>query len=257
MPPWTTQCVTTKTSGCDAALPTIRLSVREVAYELRRSERARNVRLKVNASVGLVVVVPHDYDARRVPPLLRENAGWICRQLAYFEVVPAWKPEGEPQDGQTLLYEGRPRTLRVTSASDGARWSKVAPSGETICLAVHRRDEGRRRQVLERWFRARARERIETELTALSAGRGPGYGRLYVMDQRTRWGGCSGLGNLSFNWRLVMAPPEVLRYVVAHELAHLREPKHSPRFWLIVRGMAGDVEGPRRWLREHGEELRV
>ena len=95
------------------------------------------------------------------------------------------------------------------------------------------------------------------ELAALSAGRGLGYGRIYVMDQRTRWGGCSRLANLSFNWRLVMAPPEVLRYVVAHELAHLREGKHSPRFWLTVTGMVGDTERPRRWLREHGGELRL
>lgn len=238
-------------------MPNINLCGRDVAYELRRSDRARNVRLRVDGKAGLVVVVPRDHDARRVPPILREKAEWICRQLAHFETAPAWEPEGEPRDGQSILLEGRPTTLGLVRASGAERHSKVLSSDGMLSLVLHSRDEGRARSVLERWLRARARDRIETELASLSAHRDLKYGRVYVMDQRTRWGGCSRRGNLSFNWRLIMAPPEVLRYVVAHELAHLRERKHSPRFWLMVTAMVGDIEGPRRWLREHGGELRL
>ena len=134
----------------------IHLSGRDIRYELRRSDRAKNVRLKVNAAEGLVVVVPRNYDARGVPALLREKAGWVARQLAYFEGAPTWKPEGELQDGGALLYEGQPLTLRLTATDDGARWSTVTLLGETIHLALHRRDQGRGRLVLERWLRARA-----------------------------------------------------------------------------------------------------
>lgn len=72
----------------------------------------------------------------------------------------------------------------------------------------------------------------------------------YVMGQRTRWGGCSGRRNLSFNWRLVMAPPAVLDYVVVHELAHLAEPSHSTKFWLLVRSHCPRFEEHREWLRD-------
>ncbi len=228
-----------------------------MSYELRRSDRARNVRLKVSAEEGLLVVMPHDYDPERVPPILREKAEWICRQLAYFASAPAWKPEGELGDGQTVLFEGRSLILRVKAAPEGARWSTVALSADTLSLSLHDRDRQAARRVLERWYRREARRRIEACMADLGGKSGIPSARVYVMDQRTRWGGCSRLGNLSFNWRLMMAPPEVLRYVVAHELAHLRERRHSPRFWLIVTGMVGDVEGPRRWLREHGGELRL
>ena len=82
-------------------------------------------------------------------------------------------------------------------------------------------------------------------------------GRLYVMGQRTKWGGCSRRRNLSFNWRLVMAPPEVLDYIVVHELVHLIEPYHSKKFWLIVRSRCPRFETYKRWLRENEDRLGI
>jgi predicted metal-dependent hydrolase len=80
-------------------------------------------------------------------------------------------------------------------------------------------------------------------------------GRLYVMGQRTKWGNCSRLGNLSFNWRLVMTPPEVIDYIVVHELAHLIEPSHSQRFWLVVQSHCPQFERHKAWLRDNQERL--
>ncbi|MEN6332902.1 MAG: SprT family zinc-dependent metalloprotease [Phycisphaerales bacterium] len=233
-------------------MPTVRLGECDVAYEVRRSSRARNVRLKVNAADGLVVVIPEAYDVTTVPDMLVGRRGWIEKQLAYFRTAPAWEPEAEPNDGQTILFRGDPHLLSVCAATAGQR-SSVSLERHSIQIHLPPQDKGL--AVLTRWLRQQARSQIEGELRVLAQGRE--YGRLYVMDQRTRWGSCSGKNNLSFNWRLVMAPPEVLRYVVAHEIAHLTERKHSPRFWLVVRGLVGDVEGPRRWLREHGGKLRL
>lgn len=233
-------------------MPLVRLGDHDVEYEVRRSGRAKNVRLKVNAADGLVVVVPEAYDATTLPSLLVGRRGWIEKQLAYFRTAPAWEPEAEPNDGQTILFQGDRHALSITEAGVGQR-STVSLDGRQVQMRLHPRDQGL--AVLTRWLRQQARSRIEAELDALARGRE--HGRVYVMDQKTRWGSCSGRGNLSFNWRLVMAPPEVLRYVVAHELAHLAERKHSPRFWLVVRGMVGDVDGPRRWLRENGGKLRL
>jgi predicted metal-dependent hydrolase len=106
-------------------------------------------------------------------------------------------------------------------------------------------------------MREQARERIEDRLQALSGEHGFAYGRIFIRDQRTRWGSCSRRGNLSFSWRLVMAPPYVLEYVVAHELAHLRVWNHNRRFWVLLQGLVGDPEPARAWLRHHGGSLRL
>ncbi|MCE5216044.1 M48 family metallopeptidase [bacterium] len=233
-------------------MPVVRLGGHDVKYEVRRSNRARNVRLKVNATEGLVVVIPEAYDADLLPDLLVGKRTWIERQLAYFRSAPVWRPEGEPQDGQTILYRGTLHALSIVHPEEGER-RRVSMSGQSIQLRLRAGDAGL--PLLNRWLRQQARRHIEAELEALCGERE--RGRVYIMDQRTRWGSCSRQGNLSFNWRLVMAPPEVLTYVVAHEVAHLAERKHSQRFWLIVRGMVGDVEGPRRWLRENGGKLRL
>lgn len=81
------------------------------------------------------------------------------------------------------------------------------------------------------------------------------YGRIAIREQKTRWGSCSSKGNLNFNWRLIFAPPEVLDYVVVHELAHRREMNHSKAFYNIVESVLPDYKKSRRWLRENGESL--
>jgi predicted metal-dependent hydrolase len=81
------------------------------------------------------------------------------------------------------------------------------------------------------------------------------FGRIYIMDQRTKWANCSRLRNLSFSWRIIMAPESVLRYLVAHEVVHLAVPDHSQRFWLTVQGICSDAEQSRQWLVANGVRL--
>jgi predicted metal-dependent hydrolase len=122
---------------------------------------------------------------------------------------------------------------------------------------LHQRDLDRAREILERWMRQQARDRIEDKLRAISVANGFLYGRVFIRDQRTLWGSCSRRGNLSFSWRLVMAPPQALEYVVAHELAHLKELNHSRRFWMLLQSLVGDPQLARAWLRQHGGSLRL
>jgi hypothetical protein len=110
-------------------------------------------------------------------------------------------------------------------------------------------------RVSEVEARAAARELVTMVLDDEAPALGVRYGRVQIRDQRTRWGSCSASGTLSFNWRLVLAPFEVLDYVVVHELCHLREPNHSRRFWKLVEQRRPDWRAQRDWLHEHGPEL--
>jgi predicted metal-dependent hydrolase len=109
--------------------------------------------------------------------------------------------------------------------------------------------------VSERDARSAARELVTMLADEEADALGVSYTRIEIRDQRTRWGSCSSRGTLSFNWRLVLAPFDVLDYVVVHELCHLREPNHSPRFWRLVAERRPGWREQRAWLREHGPEL--
>jgi predicted metal-dependent hydrolase len=112
-----------------------------------------------------------------------------------------------------------------------------------------------RRAVSEREARSAARELVQMAIDDEAAALGVSYRRIEIRDQRTRWGSCSPRGTLSFNWRLVLAPFEVLDYVVVHELCHLLEPNHSQRFWRLVASRRPGWRRQRNWLRDHGAEL--
>ena len=105
---------------------------------------------------------------------------------------------------------------------------------------------------LEKLYREKAREQIEKRAAHFAALMGVDYGRIAIRGQKRRWGSCSGAGNLNFNWKLALMPPEILDYVVVHELAHRKEMNHSPRFWAEVEKILPDYKERRKWLKENG-----
>lgn len=110
---------------------------------------------------------------------------------------------------------------------------------------------------LELWLRREARQAIQAHLHAITARLGQRPRKVYVMGQRTKWGNCSSRRNLSFNWRLILAPDYVLRYLVTHEAVHLVVPDHSSKFWLMVQSLCSDTERARQWLCRHQGQLHV
>jgi len=183
--------------------------------------------------------------------ILEKKASWIKRQFAtagHSEQVvrrPALK------DGSSLTYMGEDHRLRVLV--DGGCVPKIKLSGGEIVAQVPDGDPATLRDALEAWYRKMARKVITDRVARYSNGRE--VGRVLIKDQKTRWGSCSSRGNLSFNWRLVMAPPAVLDYLVVHELTHLEHPDHSKRFWAKISKRCPGYEEREAWLKEHGRGL--
>lgn len=109
--------------------------------------------------------------------------------------------------------------------------------------------------ALEKALREKARDRITERAAYFGEIMGVDYGRIAIRSAKTRWGSCSGKGNLNFHWKLILMPPEILDYVVVHELAHRLEMNHSPRFWVQVEKVLPDYRRRRLWLKEHGAEV--
>jgi len=218
-----------------------------VTYEVRRSDRARRSRIDVDLR-GVRVVVPA---GARVDPerLLAEHAEWVVDAQARYEERREQVPARRFEDGATFPFRGEPHEVVVE------RRSKSVVDDSALRLARHHVEGTSVKRALECLYRRKAREAFEREATRHAARMGVEFERIEVRNQRTRWGSCSSKGTLSLNWRLVLGPPEVLEYVVVHELAHLVEPNHSDAFWAVLAAQLPDYADRRAWLRENRLEL--
>jgi hypothetical protein len=226
-------------------------------YIVRRSDRARRSRLTVTGSGEVVVVLPLRAPLAEAARLVERHDAWLARHVGRLQAERA-RLEARPalDAGRVLDVEGRP--LRVSRLEDPvlpARGS-VRLVGDQLVVRVGR-DGRSTAALLERWLRVRARRAIALQVAARSVELAVRPGRISIRDQSSRWASASPSGALSFSWRLILAPPEVLDAVVVHELAHLRVRGHSRAFWELVERHAPQTPAARRWLRAHAREVRA
>jgi predicted metal-dependent hydrolase len=212
-----------------------------IPYTVRRSARARRVRVNVHAHTGVEVVLPQDAPERAAAAAVSELRPWIERRLREARDVldrVAARAGTVPYLDASLELVAQPGRERVHR--DGERL--LVPAGDS-------------RPALERFYRRAARAEIAPRLDRATHAAGSSYSGLDIRGQRTRWASCSANGRMSFNWRLLLAPERVLEYVVWHEVCHLEILDHSPRFWALVARRWPGYQHDRAWLRQHGATL--
>jgi hypothetical protein len=210
-------------------------------YRIRRSDRARSVRVSVDGAGEVEVILPRRAPERHAADAVRQLAPWIERRrraVARANAEIARAPGTVPYLGQALVLRPEPGRTRVHRRGDVL----LVPPGDP-------------REALERWYRRRARAEIAPRLDAATARAGTRYAGLTIRGQRTRWASCSSKGAMSFNWRLLLAPPAVLDYVVEHEVCHLELMDHSPRFWRLLAARVPDWRARSAWLKRYGSTL--
>lgn len=233
----------------------IQLGGRRVDYRVVRSRAARKLRLRVGPD-GVEVVQPVARDGEDVSAFLERNEAWILDQLERVQRLRSVRRQAQRRSGE-MLFRGEPTRLRIETTGARGRGNAVRYVAGEIVI---RRGSGSRTPVaksLQNWLRKQARAEIERQLFVVTARLRQSFGRLYVMGQRTKWGNCSAERNLSFNWRLILAPDFVLRYLVTHEAVHLAVPDHSAKFWLTVQSLCRETERAKQWLCRHQAQLTV
>jgi predicted metal-dependent hydrolase len=233
----------------------IRLGGRRIDYRVVRSKTARKLRVRVGPS-GVEVVQPALRNGEEVRAFLDRNGAWILDQLNRTERLRGVRRPTQRRAGE-ILFRGEPTRLRIETTNSRVRGNTVEQNDGEIVI---RRGGGSRTPVarsLENWLRKQARAEIEQQLSAITTRLRQEPGRLYVMGQRTKWGNCASTRNLSFNWRLILAPEFVLRYLVTHEAVHLAIPDHSAKFWLTVQSLCQETERAKQWLCSRGSDLAV
>jgi predicted metal-dependent hydrolase len=218
------------------------LGGREVEVTVRRSAQARRLSLRLDPAAGPVLVLPAGARLAEAERFLLHHRLWLAERLARLPARIALVP------GAQVPLGGEVHEIRHVPAARRGVW---AESGQ---LHVSGRLEHVPRRALD-FLKAEAKRLVTPQAFALSAQLGRTPLRVTVRDTRSRWGSCSSRGDLSFSWRLVLAPPWVLGYVVAHEVAHLAEMNHSPAFWRVVAELAGDPAPAKAWLKAHGAGL--
>jgi predicted metal-dependent hydrolase len=224
-----------------------------VPYRIRRSERARHARIVVDAG-GVEVVVPTRFPLQRVEPFVQEKRPWIERTLRRMRESEQEYPPARLLDGGEVPYLGERLALAVRTEPGRVR-AHVARRGDELRVSLG--PDTVLLVALESWYRRRAIKEIAPRLDAAVALAGRGYDRLQIRGQRTRWASCSTSGTMSFNWRLLLAPDEILDYVIDHEVAHLDVQDHSDRFWDLLASRCPAWREHERWLRRHGHALRL
>ncbi len=222
------------------------------AYTLRESPRVKHVRLKVTPQRGLEVVVPIGYDPRRIPGLLNRKKAWVRTALdraeavrKFFEPQPRWRLPAQ------VHLRAIGRVVHVEVKERGVPWVAVRETGpEAIEISGCISDGRTCRLALARWLTSQVREYLSPRLQILSAKTGLKYQRIFVKQQKTRWGSCSKDRNISLNLKLLFLPPELVDYVLIHELCHIAELNHSKRFWATVEKHCPDYRKMDAQLRE-------
>lgn len=235
----------------------IRLSLGTVRYRVRRSSRARKLSLRFHPADGFEVVLPQRTPLREVEPFLRSMEGWIAQVLAkQRRTLPAAPIPLGLNDGAVVPFLDTRPTLRIEGvAGDGRSTIQLDNHGGVLQARIALDNPVAIEELVESWYRYAARTLLPEHVDCYAAELGVQRGRIAIKDTRSRWGSCSSKGNLNFSWRLLLAPEAVMRYVVAHEVAHLMELNHSPRFWATVARLDPHYAQHRAWLQRHGQWL--
>jgi len=231
---------------------TVILGGREVPYKVRPSRKARGVSLRIVEAGSVEVVVPARAALVFPETVIARHAAWVLRT---FDRLSGGSGKSAPPltAGSRITFLGMDRTIRVVR--EDRRRPAIALAGAEIAVRLSATSGDDIRPLLARWIRRQAERLIPARVNELSAPWGLAYTRVAVRDQRTRWGSCSRKGTLSFNWRLLILPPDVADYLIYHELAHLRHMNHSARFWQLVQTMCPSFRDAERWLRRNGRSV--
>lgn len=209
---------------------------RQLDYEIRLSTKAKNVRLKITVRDGMTVIVPKGLSEQQVVELVTGKRDWIAARLTQFDEV------------RHLLGQAktaRPQAFDLPALAESWVVEYQQTQGQTVAARTDRTgrvivygmvdDDDHCKAALRRWLARRAKENLGSWLDAISAETTLRFNRLTIKSQRTRWGSCSTHGVISLNCKLLFLRPELVRYVMLHELCHTLERNHTSRFWSYLR----------------------
>lgn len=229
----------------------------KIEYQLIWSSR-KTVGISIDPEHGVVVRAPKYLGEKRVTELVQEKSLWIAEKWNDMEKQRMQKPNHHYEEGDKFLYMGKSFSLRIERDTAFKTCSTVLQEGEIKVFIPVKYEEADReiiKKSLELWYRREALDYLNKRIRYFSSYVSVCPKAVIVKEQKRRWGSCSSEGILRFNWRCIMAPPEIIDYVVVHEMCHLEQMNHGEKFWEMVKGIIPHYLERKQWLKQYGHTL--
>ena len=224
----------------------------EFPVEIVRTNRKRSASIQLDG-VGIKIRIPKTLSDKRINALIVKRSKWIQQKLKEAALSPPVEPKAYVH-GENFLYLGQDYQLSVLSGQKQTTELK----GNFLEVTIADKDKNHPdsiRSMLIRWYKQQAEVLLVEKTRAYAGLIGVEPQSIVVKDYKSRWGSCSINGDISYNWRIIMAPDHIVDYVVVHELCHLLEHNHSSRYWQHVERYVSDYKQRRNWLKTAGNQL--
>jgi predicted metal-dependent hydrolase len=221
----------------------------EIPIEKIVRSRRRTISLEVTTDATLIVRAPHRVSPACIDEMILEKRPWILRKFDEMKQRPA-SPCHEYQEGEMFLFLGRSYPLQIVENGN-----LTIERSDRLYVSAELKPDIRNR--IKQWYIEEAQKDIPARCMWFSMKTGHVPASIRISDARQRWGSCTHKGGLNFSWRLIQAPPEIVDYVVVHELVHISQHDHSRKFWNKVKEVLPDYEHRRKWLRENERLLKI
>jgi len=224
--------------------------------EIIRTERSKSASIEIEDDI-VKVVVPKTLSDQRIEDLINNRTAWIRQKLKIQTETIRPKPK-EYVNGESFTYLGRNYRLKCISDATGQVKLKNGylnvPVAECVSGSALEQSV---QQSLHGWYQSRALEKLKEKTKRYSSILGVNPQSVDVKEYKARWGSCSSSGDVTYNWRIIIAPHQIVDYIVAHELCHLLEHNHGPKYWKLVQSVIPNYKEHREWLKVNGEGLRI
>ena len=215
--------------------------------KLIRSKR-KTLALEINKNADLIVRAPALFPLKMIQAFVSEKQNWIRAKQDQQRQKLAESRQKSFQNGESFLFLGERYELMIREQY-AAKFT--FQKGFVMCASVAHNSEA----LLTNWYHQEAQKKLLQRVSHYAQSHDLEYNEIKITRAKKRWGSCSSQKNLNFSWRLIMAPLEVIDYVVVHELAHTKEMNHSKRFWDLVEALYPRYQMPKKWLKNNGHQL--
>jgi predicted metal-dependent hydrolase len=218
-------------------------------YQIKYSNR-KTLNISVERDRSIIVRAPHYLTAEKIDKVVQSKRQWIKEKLNHTQKYPLIVESKEFVSGETLMYLGKNYQLLIVDEEiEGIDFDQR--------FKISKSNQPQANELFKKWYLSQALRKIEPLATKYAKSLGVVYNQFKTSEMKYRWGSCTPANNIIFNWRIIKAPMYVLEYLVAHELVHLIEDNHTPRFWNILSIQVPNYEKAKNWLKKNGQLLEV
>ncbi len=218
--------------------------------------KRKTISIKIQLSGIVTIISPKGVKKETLKEIVKSKSKWILEKLSELEKIDKRYMDRKYIDGDKFLYLGKEYTLNII-IDKTIKKPKIQITSDKLCIITPQKNKNFMKDALEKWYRLKCKENIEGTVKRYKNIVGKDINNIRIKEQKKRWGSCSSKKNLNFNWRCVMAPQDVIDYIVVHELCHLVHMDHSERFWKLVERILPNYKEKKEWLRQNGVKMNI